>query len=37
MSYNQAFWFNFLLYMSEVAFFIFGAMAFVKYLSKRDR
>lgn len=37
MSYNQAFWFSFLLYMSSLAFNIFGAMAFVKYLMKRDR
>lgn len=37
MTYNQAFWFNFLLYMSEVSFFTFGSMAFVKYLMKRER
>lgn len=37
MSYNQAFWFSFILYSCSVTFYLFGAMAFVKYLLKRDR
>lgn len=37
MSYNTAFWFAFVLYLSQMTSYIFGAMAFVKYLLKRDR
>lgn len=37
MSYEQAFIFNLVLYTAQLTFFTLGSMAFLKYLSKRDR